>query len=132
MFLQNCFHTCMKQVCNAIYISQVIHEENKSPTNFLTNTTFFHRTIQTCLTVWSMRPKAYEVMRLNGPYLLPSTRHLQRYKNSVEQKPGFNPKLLQWMRAEAERKDVPESGYFGGIVFDEMAIQVWERKFYTM
>jgi hypothetical protein len=54
---------------------------------------------------------------------LPSTRLLTYYKNTVEQHSGFNKAVFQWMRQEALSKDLPPSGWHGGILFDEMSIQ---------
>ena len=55
---------------------------------------------------------------------LPSGRLLQMYKNSVVQKPGFNEEVLEWMQQEAERLQLSAVGKCGGIILDEMAIQV--------
>ncbi|WAR24514.1 hypothetical protein MAR_038183 [Mya arenaria] len=35
---------------------------------------------------------------------------------------GFDSAALKWMMAEAEQNKLPEDGYKGGLVFDEMAI----------
>ena len=55
---------------------------------------------------------------------LPSGRLLQYYKNSVPQKSGLNDEVLQWMEQEAKKLDLSEFGKCGGIVLDEMSIQV--------
>ena len=55
---------------------------------------------------------------------LPSGRLLQYYKNSVPQKPGLNEEVLQWMEQEAAKIKLTELGKCGGIILDEMSIQV--------
>lgn len=55
---------------------------------------------------------------------LPSGRLLQYYKNSVPQKPGLNEEVLQWMEQEAAKGNLTELGKCGGIILDEMSIQV--------
>ena len=32
-------------------------------------------------------------------------------------------KVLQWMKSEAEKLNIPEEGYEGGLLIDEMTIQ---------
>ena len=46
------------------------------------------------------------------------------YKKRLYQQVGINQELLKWMAAEAEHRNVPVKGKAGGLVFDEMAIQV--------
>ena len=45
-------------------------------------------------------------------------------KNSVRQSPGLPQAVLEDMRQTASKSDIPETGYHGFIVFDEMSIQV--------
>lgn len=63
-------------------------------------------------------------MRQAGFFKLPSGRTLQVKKNIVKQTPGIQDNILEQMRKNAIAKRVPETGYHGFIVFDEMSIQV--------
>lgn len=55
---------------------------------------------------------------------LPSGRLLQYYKNSCRQSHGLNPDSIEWMRIEADRLNLSGNAMVGGIVLDEMSIQV--------
>lgn len=55
---------------------------------------------------------------------LPSGRLLQYHKNITSQEPGCNEDVLQWMVHEAEKKNIGTAGKTGGVILDEMAIQV--------
>ena len=66
--------------------------------------------------------KAYE--QLKEKLILPSTSHLLKYKNFVEQAPGFVTENLDWMELEAERRKVSDEGRHGCLILDEMKIQV--------
>ena len=55
---------------------------------------------------------------------MPSTRQLQRYKNSMPQEAGLNDQAFHWMFEEAKAQKLPSSGYVGGLIFDEMSLQV--------
>jgi hypothetical protein len=46
------------------------------------------------------------------------------YKNSVDQKPGWNRETIAWCKHQAERQKLKEQDYWGGSVLDEMKIQV--------
>ena len=48
------------------------------------------------------------------------------YKNSVDQKPGWNADIFKWCKAEAERQQIKEKDYWGGLVLDEMKLQVYK------
>ena len=37
---------------------------------------------------------------------------------------GVNHDILNWMESEAQRHNVPKSGRIGGLILDEMTIQV--------
>lgn len=63
-------------------------------------------------------------MATSGMLRLPSGRLLQYYKNSVSQNSGLNEDVLQWMEQEAEKLKLTEYGKCGGIILDEMSIQV--------
>ena len=77
-----------------------------------------------CLSIWNRSPAAYQELKESGMLRLPSGRLLQLYKNSVPQTPGFNKEVLQWMKLEAEKLKLDDFGKSGGIILDEMAIQV--------
>jgi len=55
---------------------------------------------------------------------LPSGRLLQYHENITSQEPGCNEDVLQWMVHEAEKKNIGTAGKTGGVILDEMAIQV--------
>ena len=83
---------------------------------------FFNRLIQIALDLFTRSPTAYT--NLKKTLRLPSSKHLQRYKNYIKQKPGIVPENLHWMALEAKRKGLSKSGRDGFIVFDEVALQV--------
>ena len=56
--------------------------------------------------------------------MLPSGRLLQLYKNSIKQEPGLNKEVFKLMRQEAEKKKITKIGKRGGVMLDEMSIQV--------
>lgn len=80
--------------------------------------------IQECLAIWARSPKAYAQLRASGMLLLPCEGTLCLYKNSITQKPGVLPVMFEYMVKEAELNKLPPHGYSGGILFDEMSIQV--------
>ena len=46
------------------------------------------------------------------------------YKNAVSQESGWNAEAIRWCQQEAERQNLKSSDYWGGLVLDEMKIQV--------
>ena len=78
--------------------------------------------IRTCLTLWMRSPLGYQDLLDTGMLILPSRSVLKLYKNDVQQGAGFNDKIFNWMRLEAERRNLPPAGYHGGIIMDEMSI----------
>lgn len=84
------------------------------------------------LSIWNRSPMAYKELRDCGMLVLPSGRLLQLYKNSCSQKPGFNESVGKWMAQEAVKRRIGPEGREGGIILDEMAIQVPEMFFYTL
>ena len=46
------------------------------------------------------------------------------YKNSLHQKSGWNQDVIKWCRQEAQRLNLKEQDFGGGLVLDEMKIQV--------
>lgn len=55
---------------------------------------------------------------------MPSENHLALYKNSIDQKPGVLKEMLKWMKDEAALRKLPPHGYCGGLICDEVSIQV--------
>ena len=55
---------------------------------------------------------------------LPSGRLLKKYKNSCDQNPGLNDSVGHWMAMEAAKRKLGPEGREGGIILDEMSIQV--------
>jgi hypothetical protein len=55
---------------------------------------------------------------------LPSGRLLSLYTNSVSQNSGFNEGVLKWLIQEADKLNLDAFGREGGLILDEMAIQV--------
>ncbi len=90
----------------------------------------YSRIIQECLGIWARSPTAYAQLRNSGLLLLPSPSILTKYKNSMQQSPGIQPAMLDWMKKEAERCEVPNHRYWGGLLFDECSLQVC-RKYYS-
>lgn len=79
--------------------------------------------IRMCLSLYCRSPKTYHDLSRSGFVVLPCRRVLQRYKNCVQQQPGINPEMLEWMKSIAVEQNVSKGGYKGGLMIDEMAIQ---------
>ena len=79
--------------------------------------------IVTCLQWYCRSPQSYEAFRETGYLVLPSRSVLISYKNKIKQDVGFDNNIFHWMLEEAKRKKIPEEGYMGGIILDEMSIQ---------
>lgn len=79
--------------------------------------------IRMCLSLYCRSPKTYHDLSRSGFVVLPCRRVLQRYKNCVQQQPGINPEMLEWMKSIAVEQNVSKDGYKGGLMIDEMAIQ---------
>lgn len=75
---------------------------------------------------WNLRnPESYAAAKAEGTFgPLPSHRTIQRYKNKVPSTPWINDRFLQWMKTDAENKSLPRNGWLGGLLVDEMSIQV--------
>ena len=84
----------------------------------------FDRIIRLCLSIWNWSPQAYHELRGSGMLVLPSGRLLQLYKNSIKQEPGLNKEVFKLMRQEAEKKQITKIQKRGGVMLDEMSIQV--------
>ena len=46
------------------------------------------------------------------------------YKNSVSSVSGWNPEVFSWCHSEARRLNLKDKDLWGGLIFDEMTIQV--------
>ena len=85
---------------------------------------YFNRVIRLCLSIWNRSPEAYKELKASGMLVLPSGRLLQMDKNSCAQNPGFNESVGNWMAMEAAKRKLGPEGREGGIILDEMSIQV--------
>ena len=92
----------------------------------LTNSFILNRVIRLCLSIWNRSPEAYKDLRDSDMLLLPSGRLLRMYKNSCTQDAGFNASVGQWIAQEAVKRKIGPEEREGGIILDEMAIQVRE------
>jgi len=80
--------------------------------------------IQMWLGIWAHSPKTYRLMKQTSGMVMPSERLLTMYKNCLPQDPGIHDQMLAWMYHEAKRANLPDHGHEGGLIFDEMSIQV--------
>ncbi|KAL3890552.1 hypothetical protein ACJMK2_002834 [Sinanodonta woodiana] len=79
--------------------------------------------ISMAITLYNRNPSAYRDVTKNGWLHLPSEQLLSLYKNAVCQGPGIIPQMMEWMLNEAQRQNLTQEGYFGGLILDEMSIQ---------
>lgn len=79
--------------------------------------------ISLCLQWFCRSPQSYEAVRASKFLILPSRSVLIRYKTQVTHNVGFDDEVLLWMHEEAKRQNIPENGYVGGLIIDEMSIQ---------
>lgn len=79
--------------------------------------------ITTCLNIWARSPKSYEDLLDSNILKLPSGRNLRRYKNAVTQESGISDEIFHCMRKTAEKANLPDAGYYGGLLHDEAKIQ---------
>ena len=42
----------------------------------------------------------------------------------MDQKPGWNEEMIDWCKREARRQNLKEDEHWGGLIVDEMKIQV--------
>jgi len=88
------------------------------------------KVIKACLGLWLRSPLAYENIKDSCLFILPSGRQLRRYKKYVPQEPGIHNYMLRWMFESAKQVNLPNEGYFGGLIHDETKIQqdlVWKK-----
>ncbi|KAJ8044896.1 ATP-dependent DNA helicase PIF1 [Holothuria leucospilota] len=79
--------------------------------------------ISTCLSLWLRSPRAYEDLGQSGMLVLPSGRHLMRYKNILHQESGPINEMFQWMFQCANDMKIPPDGRAGIVIHDETKIQ---------
>lgn len=70
-----------------------------------------------------MMMMTYEDLLDSNILKLPSGRNLRRYKNAVTQESGISDEIFHWMRKTAEKANLPDAGYYGGLLHDEAKIQ---------
>lgn len=85
---------------------------------------YIFRIIRLCLSIWNRSPDAYAQLKESGVMKLPSGRLLSLYKNSITQKPGIQEEVLDWLVDEVKRSGLDDYGKAGGLILDEMSIQV--------
>ena len=76
------------------------------------------------MSIWNRSLQTYNELKSSGMMVLPSGRLLQMYKNSVKQEPGLNQEVFKLMTQEANKRKIGLMGRRGGIMLDEMSIQV--------
>lgn len=76
-----------------------------------------------CLSLWARSPKTFQDLCDSNTLILPSGRHLRRYKNRVSQASGLTDDMFKWMYEAAKHAKVPTYGMAGGILHDETKIQ---------
>lgn len=82
--------------------------------------------IKTCLSMWSRSVSCYEELRDSHIFVLPSGRHLRRFKNSSPQTAGINEEIFRWMLNSAKQVNLPVSGYYGGILHVHVEAKIQE------
>jgi hypothetical protein len=50
---------------------------------------------------------------------------LRYYKNAVNQEAGWNQEVIKWFQSGVKRRQLKPADYWGGLVLDEMKIQVY-------
>ncbi|KAJ8311525.1 hypothetical protein KUTeg_010880 [Tegillarca granosa] len=75
------------------------------------------------LSLYNRNPAAYRDLTQNNWLNLPFESLLQRYKNAVHQRPGISNEMMGWMSNEAKSQNITVTGYYGGLILDEMMIQ---------
>lgn len=79
--------------------------------------------VSMAISIYNRNPGVYREIIHQKWLQLPSESLVYLYKNSVRQGPGILPDMMTWMKNEAIRQNIPTSGYYGGIILDEMSIQ---------
>ncbi|KAJ8045597.1 Spectrin beta chain, non-erythrocytic 1 [Holothuria leucospilota] len=81
------------------------------------------RIISLCLSLWTRSPHTYQDLRDSKILVLPSGKHLRRYKNIVHQDAGPQTDVLRWMFESAKDAKVGPEGLAGVLMHDETKIQ---------
>lgn len=79
--------------------------------------------ISLCLNMFIRSPKMYDDLKDSKALVLPSTRHLRRFKNYIKQEPGINREVFSWMYHAAIHAHLPSHGWAGGLLHDETKVQ---------
>lgn len=79
--------------------------------------------IKICHNLCSRSTKSYEDLVDSKIFQLPSGHNLRRFKNAVPQESGISDEIFHWMRNTAEKVNVHEAGYYGGLLHDEAKVQ---------
>ena len=79
--------------------------------------------IGTCLNMYIRSPRSYKDLKDSNMVILPSGRQLRRYKNSIQQEQGPIDDMFVWMRQAADKAILPNYGYNGYLILDEMKVQ---------
>ncbi|XP_070552797.1 uncharacterized protein [Ptychodera flava] len=79
------------------------------------------RIIQLCLSIYARSPQVYD--ELAKVLILPSKRTIRYNKNKNPQEPGWNYESVKGLLDAANKKGLKEVDRWGGLCFDEMAIQ---------
>ena len=81
------------------------------------------RIIAMCLNMYVRSPRSYRDLKDSNLVILPSGRTLRRYKNSIRQKSGLIENMFTWMSDTARKAMLPNCGYYGFLILDEMKVQ---------
>ncbi|PIK42459.1 hypothetical protein BSL78_20688 [Apostichopus japonicus] len=79
--------------------------------------------ISLCLSLWLRNPQAYQDLKDSNYLVLPSGRHLRRYKNIVKQRSGIQEAVFHWMYEAANDAHIAPDGRAGLLNHDETKIQ---------
>jgi hypothetical protein len=120
--------TCKEQIINLIpgatnEMAELILNQAQNACKDPRGRRWSENMISNCLKWYCRSPQSYESFRDSKYLLLTSKSTLIDYKNRVKQQIGFDEEIFDWMLEEAKRNNLPEEGYTGGIIIDEMSIQ---------
>lgn len=79
--------------------------------------------ISLCLNMFIRSPKMYSDLKDSNMLILPSGRHLCRFKNYIPQESGLQREILSWMYHAAKDAQLPPHGWAGGLIHDETKVQ---------
>ncbi|KAL3842007.1 hypothetical protein ACJMK2_020080 [Sinanodonta woodiana] len=81
------------------------------------------KVISICLALWVRSPRTYQDIVDSTMMILPTGRHLRRYKNRVPQEAGPQDEVFLWMYQAANDANVPDEGFADGLIHNETKIQ---------